>query len=112
MYFRAGLWGLRREISKGKTHNTVGGDVEINPSVNFQVAEVVFVIFVPNLLGVEEGVLWYVKVRPVRPGIVLFPTVLYSPTVVSPTVNELRLSGPIVVELTCWDDGTRFWFLD
>src|SRR6201992_1618301 len=56
----------------------------------------------------EERVLWYVEVRPVRPGIVLSPTVLYSPTVVSPTVNELRLSGPVIVELTRWDDGTRF----
>ena len=60
----------------------------------------------------EEGVLWYVKVRPVRPGIVLSPTVLYSLTVVSPTVDELRLSDPVVVELTRWDDGTRFWSLD
>ena len=58
----------------------------------------------------EEGVLWYIEVRPVRPGIVLSPTVLYSPTVVSPTVDELRLSGPVVIELTRWDDGTRFWF--
>ena len=59
----------------------------------------------------EEGVLWYVKVRPVRPGVVLSPTVLYSPTVVSPVVDELRLSDPVVVELTRWDDGACFWFL-
>src|ERR1700753_2689696 len=59
----------------------------------------------------EERVLWYVEVRPVRPGIVLSPTVLYSPTVVSPIVDELRLSDPVVVELACWDDGARFWFL-
>ena len=60
----------------------------------------------------EEGVLWYIEVRPVRPGIVLSPRFLHSPTVVSPTVNELRLSGPVVVELTRWDDGACFWFLD
>ena len=54
---------------------------------------------------------WYVKVRPVCPGIVLSPTVLYSPAVVSPTFDELWLSGPVVIELACWDDGTRFWLL-
>ena len=57
----------------------------------------------------EEGVFRYVEVGPVRPSIVLSPTVLYSPTVISPTFDELRLSGPVVVELTRWDDGTCFW---
>ena len=60
----------------------------------------------------EEGVSRYIKVGPVCPSlVVLSPTVLHSPTIVSPIVNELRLSDPVVVELTRWDDGTRFWLL-
>ena len=56
--------------------------------------------------------MWYIEIGPVCPGlIVLSPRMLYSPTVVSPIVDELRLSDPVIVELARWDDGTRFWLL-
>ena len=91
--------------------SVVQGAVELDPNVDLQVTKVVFVVFVPNRVDVIVGVRWIVEVRPVCPGeVVLSPRLWLSPTVVSPIVDELRLASPVNVELTRWDDRTRFWF--